>query len=190
MSPVSSKAWTIRPAGPGDERILAKLGPETFQEAFGDAFPRSFIQERMALAYAPDRLALDLADLRQAWFLAESGAEAVGFLSLAEGTPPGCVVEPGPLELSRLYVRGAWQGRGPAFALMEAGLGEARRRRAGSLWLQAWERNPRALAFYRAHGFREAGRVIVRFGGEELPHLVLVRRLPGGAGVDAAEGPA
>jgi len=60
---------------------------------------------------------------------------------------------------------------------MEAGLEEAAHRRAGPLWLQAWKRNPRALAFYHAHGFKERGRIKVLFGGLELPHLILARRM-------------
>ena len=171
-------AFAIRRAGPGDAAVLAELGPATFREAFGAEFDSAFIDGRMAVIYGYGRLAEDLTDPRQAWFLAEGGGRALGFLALAEGAAPGCVVEPAPLELSRLYVRLAWQGKGPAFALMEAAFGEAGARKAGSIWLQAWEKNPRALAFYKAHGFRRAGQTLVAFGGRELPHLVLVRRMP------------
>lgn len=174
---MSLAPFTVRRAGPEDAAALTILGPATFLEAFGRAFSKGFIEERMGVIYGFGRLREDLADPRQSWFLAEAAGEAVGFLALGEGSPPGCVVEAAPLELSRLYVREAWHGRGPAFALMDAGLEDARRRRARSLWLQAWEQNPRALAFYRAHGFREAGRTVVTFGGEPLPHLVLTRRL-------------
>ncbi len=174
---MSPAPCTVRRAGPEDASALTVLGPATFREAFGRVFPPAFIGERMAIIYGFGRLREDLADPRQSWFLAEAAGEAVGFLALEEGPAPGCVVEAAPLELSRLYVRAPWHGRGPAFALMEAGLADARRRRARSLWLQAWEQNPKALAFYRAHGFREAGRTVVTFGGEPLPHLVLTRRL-------------
>lgn len=169
--------FAVRRAGPGDAAALAVLGPATFHEAFGNVFPPAFIDERMAVIYGFGRLREDLADPRQSWFLAEAAGAAMGFISLAESPVPGCVVEAAPLELSRLYVREAWQGRGPAFGLMDAAMEEAQRRRARTLWLQAWELNLKALAFYRAHGFREAGRTHVAFGGESLPHLILTRRL-------------
>jgi GNAT superfamily N-acetyltransferase len=169
--------FTVRPAGPEDAAALTVLGPETFRAAFGMAFPPAFIDERMGVIYGFGRLREDLADPSQAWFLAEAAGEGVGFLALAGGPAPGCVGEAAPIELSRLYVRDAWQGHGPAFALMDAGIEEALARRARTLWLQAWEQNPKALAFYRAHGFHEAGRTIVAFGGAHLPHLVLTRPL-------------
>jgi diamine N-acetyltransferase len=174
---MAARPFTVRPAGPEDAAALSRLGPATFREAFGREFPPAFVDERMAVIYGYGRLVEDLANPVQSWFLAEAGGKAIGFLTLAASPAPSCVTGPAPLELSRLYVREAWHGRGPAFALMEAGLEAARRRPARTLWLQAWERNPKALAFYRAHGFREAGRVVVAFGGAELPHLVLVRSL-------------
>ena len=172
-----SSGFTVRRAIREDASALTVLGPLTFREAFGSAFPPAFINERMGVIYGFGKVAGDLVDPAQSWFLAEAGAEPVGFLAMAEGPAPGCVVEAAPLEISRLYVREAWHGRGPAFALMEAGLAEAERRKARTLWLQAWERNPKALAFYRAHGFRQAGLATVAFGGELLPHLVLTRPL-------------
>lgn len=174
---MSATPFLVRPCAPADSRALAELGPATFQEAFGEVFPAAAVTDRMRTIYAPARLALDLADPDQAWFLAEGGGAAVGFLVLRDGPPPVTVLGDRPLEFARVYVRAAWQGRGPAFALMELGFAEARRRGADLLWLTAWERNPKALAFYRAHGFRRAGEVPVAFAGLELPHLVLTRLL-------------
>lgn len=175
--PPQARPFTVRRAGPGDASVLTVLGPATFREAFGQAFPPDLVAERMAVAYGFGKLREELADPREAWFLAEAAGEAIGFLALGEDPPPPCVVEAAPVELSRLYVRAAWHGRGPAFALMEAGMAEALRRRGRCLWLKVWERNPKALAFYRAHGFRRAGEAPVPFGGTLLPHGVLTRRL-------------
>lgn len=174
---MNSPSFRLRRATPADADILARLGPDTFQEAFGDEFPAAVIAARMNAVYDPGRLAQDLADAAQAWFLAEAGDAAIGFLALRNGPAPVPVAGERPVELARVYVRAAWHGRGPGFALMEAGIAEAGQRRADVLWLQAWERNAKALAFYRAHGFLRAGTVAVTFAGRSLPHLVLSRRL-------------
>lgn len=169
--------FRLRPAGPADAPVLGRLGPATFREAFGAVLPAEAVAERMRLVYARARLAQDLRDPAQAWFLAVARRGAVGFLALREGPPQVPMGGQRPVEFTRVYVRSAWHGRGPAFALMEAGFAEARRRGADLLWLTAWERNPRALAFYRAHGFRPADRVPVTFAGQVLPHLLMARTL-------------
>lgn len=175
---MKTPGFRIRPAVATDVPALAELGPTTFVEAFGAVFPAPAISERMAMIYAPARLGLDLADPAQAWFLAEAEQLAVGFLALHQGPPPVPMAAVRPLEFARVYVRAGWHGRGPGYALMEAGLAEAQRRASDLLWLTAWERNPKALAFYRAHGFRKAGEVPVRFASLELPHLVMTRPFP------------
>jgi ribosomal protein S18 acetylase RimI-like enzyme len=168
-------AFKIRRAVSSDAKALAALGPATFIEAFGDEFPADAIQARMAAVYSRPRLQRDLTDPAYAWFMALEQENALGFLVLHWAPVPDCVAGPRPLELARVYVRKAWPGRGPAFALMEAGLNAARNMGAETLWLQAWEHNPRALAFYQAHGFRRAGAIEVSLGGKTIAHLILVR---------------
>jgi ribosomal protein S18 acetylase RimI-like enzyme len=48
-------------------------------------------------------------------------------------------------------------GRGVAQALMEHVLGRAAPLDADVAWLGVWERNPRAIAFYRKQGFEAVG---------------------------------
>ena len=60
---------------------------------------------------------------------------------------------------------------------MAACVAEARGRGASWLWLKVWEENPRARAFYRRWGFRQAGREEVAVAGAVLPHLILVKDL-------------
>jgi len=131
----------------------------------------------MAATYSPERLAADLEDPLQAWFLGDSSEGVLGFAALHKATPPSCVKGPEPIEFGRLYVQRAWQGRGPGSALMEAALIEARRRGARTCWLLAWDQNLRALAFYRRQGFLEVGRHTLAFGGQALEHLVMARSL-------------
>ena len=169
--------FTVRPAELRDAEALGVLGPQTFLEAFGKDLPRPFSEARMAVVYSPERLAEDLSDPHQAWFLAECRRRVVGFATLKEGPAPTCVRGAAPVELGRIYVRASWLGRGPGPALMDAAMAEAQRRGARTLWLQAWAGNVRALAFYRARGFTTRGSVDIVFGGLTLTHLILARRL-------------
>jgi len=132
----------------------------------------------MAVTYAPERLATDLEDPQQAWFLAEAAGAILGFAALQKEEAPTCVKGSESIEFGRLYVRREWHGRGPGSALLEASLEEARRRGARTCWLLAWARNLRALAFYRRAGFVEVGRHVVTFAERKLEHLVMARPLP------------
>jgi ribosomal protein S18 acetylase RimI-like enzyme len=59
--------------------------------------------------------------------------------------------------------------------LMRAATQHAQAAGARTLWLGVWERNPRAIAFYRKCGFAEVGTHTFVFGTDHQRDLVLAR---------------
>ena len=53
----------------------------------------------------------------------------------------------------------------------------ARRGAATTMWLGVWERNARAQAFYRKHGFGKVGRQVFVVGSDPQTDDVLLCRL-------------
>ena len=62
--------------------------------------------------------------------------------------------------------------------LMAASLAAARELGATHVWLGVWERNPRAIAFYRKSGFREVGTQYFQLGSDRQRDLVVMREVP------------
>jgi ribosomal protein S18 acetylase RimI-like enzyme len=157
-----SMETVVRPAIIADAASLSQLGAATFRETFeGENTPED-IARYLAQAFTPKQQAAEIADPAGAVLLAErrhasEEARLVGYVHLASGPAPGAVQGPRPLELKRLYVARAWHGQGVAQALMDAALDAARVRGAETLWLGVWERNARAVAFYRKYGFTRVG---------------------------------
>ena len=109
--------------------------------------------------------------------MAEADGEPIGFARLRRGEVPDCVTGPGPLELQRIYVLRAWLGLKAGPALLQRCLEEARALGARTLWLGVWERNERALAFYRRHGFVEVGDHTFMVGTDPQRDVIMVRAL-------------
>jgi len=60
---------------------------------------------------------------------------------------------------------------------MRAAADHARAAGARTLWLGVWERNPRAIAFYKKVGFIEVGTHTFVLGADHQRDLVLARPL-------------
>jgi GNAT superfamily N-acetyltransferase len=164
-------AMAVRRVDPAGARDLAAFAEACFREAFGYLLPDQALDRLCRRAFAPEAMAALVG--RCAW-IAEGPAGCLGYAGLgAEPCPVAGLPDP-CLQLARLYVAGPWQGRGVSGALMSACLGEARRRGARSLWLEAFEGSPRALGFYRRWGFQDLGGLQVRVQeGIHLPHRIL-----------------
>jgi diamine N-acetyltransferase len=172
----------IRPATVADAARLSHLGATTFRETFERDNTPEDMARYLAEAFTPERQAAEISDAAGVMLLAEcegpSGEmEVVGYAHLVSGPAPAAVRGPAPLELKRLYVARAWHGKGVAQPLMDAVLDAARARGAQTVWLGVWERNPRAVAFYRKYGFTRVGEHTFVLGADAQTDWVLARPL-------------
>jgi ribosomal protein S18 acetylase RimI-like enzyme len=170
-------ALTLRPAVPGDAALLADLGRRTFGETFEASNSAENLQAFYAATYTQAIQAAELADPEGWYCVAEVDGEGIGFARLRRGETPTCITGPAPIELQRIYVLRAWHGLKAGPALLARCLEEARARGARTLWLGVWERNDRALAFYRRHGFAVAGDHRFSVGADPQRDLIMVRSL-------------
>ncbi|MBN8726173.1 MAG: GNAT family N-acetyltransferase [Xanthomonadales bacterium] len=174
--------FIIRSAQLADAPRLSAFAALTFGETFaGDNTPEDMARY-LGETFAAERQAAEIADPTGAVLLAvaadRDGRVADEFLAYAHLVAfpaPATVGGDRPIELRRFYVARAWQGRGVAGALMDAVLDAARERTAEVLWLGVWERNARALAFYRRHGFRRVGEHVFVLGDDRQTDWILAR---------------
>jgi ribosomal protein S18 acetylase RimI-like enzyme len=165
----------IRHACPADNGLLADLGTETFREAFGAQNTAEDVALYLAKAFSPAIQSKELADGTGVFLIAEIEGEPVGYVRLREGTPPASVRSSEPMEIARFYARTRWIGRGVGSSLMEAALREGRARGCDVIWLGVWEKNARAIAFYRKWGFAAVGSQPFRLGNDIQTDLVMAR---------------
>jgi diamine N-acetyltransferase len=146
----------IRIATPSDAELLADLGARTLRDTFGP--DKSEAQANyLALTFSPDIKSGDLADPYATFMIAEVDGAAVAYARLRFGFSPPCAGGITPMEVARFYADAPWVGRGVGTALMERCLCMARERGCDVVWLDVWEKNNRAIAFYEKWGFAVVG---------------------------------
>jgi diamine N-acetyltransferase len=169
---------TIRRAGPADAAWLAELGERTFRETYAAHNTADDMESYVAAHFGVHRQAAELRDAAKLTLVAEEDGRAAGYVQLARGAVPASVAGTAPMEVTRFYVDRPWHGRGVAQHLMAAAESAASAEGARTLWLGVWERNERAIAFYRKCGFRDAGTQVFTLGRDRQRDLVLERPLP------------
>ncbi|MCC6919573.1 MAG: GNAT family N-acetyltransferase, partial [Alphaproteobacteria bacterium] len=146
--------WVMRRAGQDDVDLLAIVGAATFLETFADVHTGAEIvahcrDEHSAAAYA--QLFAKGAD---AWLVETRATGApVGYAVLTPPDLPG--MQPGDLELKRIYFLARLHGSGAAAALIRDVIARAKARGAKRLLLDVYSKNERAIAFYRKYGFEK-----------------------------------
>ena len=167
----------IRTADARDGDLLAKLGAQTFRDTFAPDNTPQDMAAYLAKSFGPECQAAELADPGTTFLIAETAGEAVGYARLKLGPAPACIVGERPAEIVRLYAVTGWIGRGVGAALMQACLECAGRLKCDVVWLDVWERNQRAIEFYRRWSFVEVGTQDFVLGSDVQHDLLMQRRL-------------
>jgi len=167
----------IRRAGVADAVWLATLAEHTFRETYSAHNTPENMERYVAEHFGSARQAAELADARYLTLVAEVSGQPAGYTQLGQRPAPECVTGPAPMEIIRFYVDRPWHGQGLAQRLMAAAAEHAAAAGVRTLWLGVWERNPRAIAFYRKCGFAEVGTHTFVFCTDRQRDLVLARAL-------------
>jgi GNAT superfamily N-acetyltransferase len=159
--------FVLLAATPADAARLAEFGARTFRETFAADNSVEDMERHLASAWSPPLQLREIQDPGiDTRILADTNGRWLAFAQLRANHVSDGVPAEGSIELWRFYVDQPWQGRGVAGTLMQAVKECARRRGATSLWLGVWERNARAQAFYRKHGFERVGRKVFVVGSD------------------------
>ncbi|MDH4062895.1 MAG: GNAT family N-acetyltransferase [Acidobacteriota bacterium] len=169
----------VRKATSGDAADLAAFGRRAFHTTFASENNPDDLEQYLDTAYTEDRQRAEILDPAIETLLIEQDGTLAAFAQIREGPVPACITGPDPIELWRFYVDHSWHGRGVSAALMGAVEDTVRSRGARTLWLGVWERNARAQAFYRKHGFTVAGAQIFVVGSDPQRDFVMVKPVPG-----------
>lgn len=170
-------------ATPGDAAVLARAAAAFFADTFGLANRADDMDAYVADAFSETRQLVDLsAPNTRLWLAVDARDDIVGYVHVRLGAPlpaGASAASARPAEIARLYADRAWHGHGLGAALMQASVAAAREWGADLLWLGVWERNERAIAFYRKHGFEIVGEQEFRLGADLQHDHVMARRLTG-----------
>ena len=171
------QAVRLRIGTEADAAALTEFGRRTFHETFAADNDPADMAAYLADAFTPEKQAAELAQPECSCLLAEVDGVLAGMAYVIDRSPNDVVSGNHLVELQRFYVDTPWHGRGVAHALMEAVIGTSKALGGDVLWLGVWERNARAIAFYRKQGFERVGAKTFRLGADVQTDDVMCRAL-------------
>lgn len=154
------------------------------REAFGPPHnPAELVEEYIQSAITTPILETELVDPRSIFFLATLPDNTpIGYAKLRWHKPPRQMPAPYrkaglAVEIQRIYLLNSQVGQGQGRALMQHCLDWAGGQGYQAVWLGVWERNERALAFYKKLGFSRFGFHYFQFGTERQRDFWLLKQL-------------
>jgi len=145
---------TVKRATVTDASLIADLSRTTFYQAFAKDNTESDMELFMNEQFTKERLMQEVEKGAGIFLLAYDADEAVGYARIRVDNK---LKHEDAVEVARIYALDKAIGKGVGKALMETCLQIANDMQMKAVWLGVWEKNERAIAFYRKWGFEKFG---------------------------------
>ncbi len=169
---------SIRHARTVEAALLSRFMARAFLDAFGHSSRQEDVLAHVRHHFNAARQSRELTDPACVTLVIGPPGDYAGYVQLVFDQPaPEPLQAAAPVQMRRFYLRRDLHGKGWAGALMEAAKAVARERGADALWLSVWQQAPRAIRFYRKHGFETIGAAVFHVGTDPQKDWLMACRL-------------
>ena len=146
----------IRLANLKDAEQIADFSRETFFQTFAPFNTKADMVFFMSEQFSKEKLIEQVSEKGNTFLLAYVNKEISGYAFVKVGTHED-ISNDKAIEISRIYVRDAFIGKGVGKSLMKAVISIAKEMHKEIIWLGVWKYNQRAILFYTSFGFEKVG---------------------------------
>lgn len=172
---MQSRSYQIKKVSTDELEELKKLSVDTFSDTFTEQNNEIQMKAYLEKAFNTDQLRRELSNPESFFYFVKEEDKILGYLKLNTKTAQTDQVLDSSLEIERIYLAQEAQGKGIGKLLMDFSIAEAKRRNLLCLWLGVWEKNEKAIAFYKSYGFEVFADHPFKLGDESQKDLLMKR---------------
>lgn len=131
---------------------LQKISRQTFSETFASGNTEENMRKYLEEGFSSEKLVAEINDPNSLFYFAVDNGDILGYLKLNLGESQTELKKNEAVEIERIYVLKAWQGKNIGKLLFDWAMDIARTKQAAFVWLGVWEENHRAISFYKKTG--------------------------------------
>jgi diamine N-acetyltransferase len=169
--------YKVKVAEIEDVSLLAELGARTFYDTFAAENTEMDMQDYIRKTFSRERILHELNDKTSTFLICFVDDVAAGYAKLQHNKNPASLPEKKAIEIERLYVIQSLIGKKVGKFLMLKCIDIARQGSYELIWLGVWEKNVRAIEFYKKFGFEVFGSQKFVLGNDVQDDLLMKKEL-------------
>ncbi|MEY3240781.1 MAG: hypothetical protein RIR11_2219 [Bacteroidota bacterium] len=168
---------TLKRVLPADVLDLQQIGKTTFTETFAWCNTSVNMLFYLESGFNTEKLLSQINHPDSEFYFAISDTDIVGYLKVNLAGAQTELQDAMSLEIERIYVLKAFQGKKVGQMLFDKALQIAQSYSKTYLWLGVWEENTKAIAFYKKNGFVVFDTHIFRLGEEVQTDYLMKKQI-------------
>lgn len=168
MSNINIKTVSIN-----DIDQLQKIGRQTFYETFSAGNTENNIKKYVEESFSTEKVTSEITDPNSEFYFATLTDSIIGYLKLNFGKSQTELQDEKAMEIERIYVLQEFYGKKVGQLLYGKAIEVATEKNANYIWLGVWEKNLRAISFYKKNGFVKFDKHIFKLGNDEQTDIMM-----------------
>lgn len=157
---------------------LQRISQQTFYETFHEYNTEENMKNYLTTHFSLENLSSELVDRNSEFYFAKLNDKIIGYLKINFGNAQTERINPSALEIERIYLIEKFQGRKIGIQLLQKAIYIAQQKNLNFVWLGVWEKNTKAIDFYKNNGFIEFDKHIFTLGSDEQLDILMKYVLP------------
>jgi diamine N-acetyltransferase len=160
-----------------DLHILQEISYETFNETFNHQNSPENMNAYLGKAFNLNQLEKELSNSSSEFFFIYFNSEVAGYLKINTNDAQTEKLGNESLEIERIYIKNKFQKKGLGKYLINKAIKIAVERNKKKIWLGVWEKNEKAICFYKKIGFVQTDTHSFYMGNEEQTDFIMTKPL-------------
>lgn len=156
---------------------LQQISKQTFLETFSATNAAQDMEKYIVESFSLKKLEDELKNPDSFFYFAMDANRVIGYLKLNIGLAQTEIIDKDSMEIQRIYVLTEYQGKKVGQQLFEKAIAIATQMEFKCVWLGVWEKNEKAIGFYKKNGFIEFDKHIFNLGRESQTDIMMKKNI-------------
>lgn len=163
----------IKKVTPDNIEQLQAISKKTFIDTFSATNTEENMTKYLNQNLSLEKLSDELNDPNSEFYFAISNDNIIGYLKVNSAQSQTELKDNNAIEIERIYVLHEFHGKEVGKLLYNKAIQIAKSANAKYIWLGVWEKNPRAISFYKKNGFIEFDKHIFNLGDDKQTDIIM-----------------
>ncbi|MEO9892020.1 GNAT family N-acetyltransferase [Aurantibacter sp.] len=156
---------------------LIEISRITYKDSFSNDNTPENMESYLSTSFNKNKLKKELMDNNSEFYFSKFKDETSGYLKVNLGDSQTDIKDGNGMELERIYVLEKFQGKKIGQFLINRAIRIAEKRNVEYIWLGVWEKNSKAIAFYKKNGFKIVGTHLFKMGNDIQTDYIMKRKI-------------
>lgn len=156
---------------------IIRIGRETYIDTFHMYFPEEVMSQYIEEAFSKGKVEKELLNVNSEFYFIRNEENIIGYTKYNINDAQTEFQTDDAFEIERLYIRSLYKGKKLGYELIQHAIKRAKELRKREIWLGVWEKNQKAIEFYKKCGFKKDGEHAFFMGNDKQNDYIMKKTM-------------